>query len=127
MFKESFYSSKFTVAVIITLAILGFSGAGYLYYHINNDIIQNTSDLESQILELENQNIALVKTLKKEQQKNEIFANQIGQIAGTVGKLDKLSRTDKELLQKYSKVYFLNENYTPEDLVNIPPDYIYKK
>lgn len=53
------------------------------------------------------------------------FASQISEIQGTVGILDKLSRTDPELLNKYSKVYFLNENYTPETLVKISPGYTY--
>lgn len=53
------------------------------------------------------------------------FASQISEIQGTVGILDKLSRTDPELLKKYSKVYFLNENYTPESLVKITPAYTY--
>jgi D-alanyl-D-alanine carboxypeptidase len=62
-----------------------------------------------------------------EQEKNSIFSGQINQIAGTVGNLDKLAKTDKELLQKYSKVYFLNEHYVPDALENIPPDYLYEK
>lgn len=35
------------------------------------------------------------------------------------GTLKKLSEIDKELLAKYSKVYFLNEHYTPENLTFI--------
>lgn len=118
---------KPTFFAILIIAIFGLSGGGYFYYKIAGGIIQNTTDLEGKMLELQDENFALAATLKKEQQKNSMFASQIGQIAGTVGKLDKLSKTDKELLQKYSKVYFLNENYIPEDLVNIPPDYVYEK
>lgn len=118
---------KHMVVAIAVVAIVVLSGGGYFYYEIAMGIVQNTADLEEKVLELQDENIALTSTLKKEQQKNSMFATQIGQIAGTVGKLDKLSKTDKELLQKYSKVYFLNENYIPEDLINIPPDYIYEK
>jgi len=53
------------------------------------------------------------------------FASQISEIQGTVGILDKLSRTDPELLKKYSKIYFLNENYIPEALVKITPAFTY--
>lgn len=49
----------------------------------------------------------------------------VGQISGTVSTLEKLSKTDPELLQKYSKVFFLNEHYVPERLVTIDPAYIY--
>jgi LAS superfamily LD-carboxypeptidase LdcB len=37
--------------------------------------------------------------------------------------LDKLRSLDKELLQKYSKVYFLNENYVPSALATVTPEY----
>ncbi len=62
--------------------------------------------------------------LKREKNKNEEFEDQIKEIAGTVGILDKLSKTDEELLQKYSKVYFLNENFRPDKLTKIDSEYV---
>lgn len=47
-------------------------------------------------------------------------------LSGTVGTLEKLTYTDKELLQKYSKIYFLNENYVPKNLSTIPAAYTYQ-
>ncbi len=38
--------------------------------------------------------------------------------------LDKLAKSDPQLLKKYSKVYFLNENYSPVSTEKIPSDYI---
>ncbi len=61
---------------------------------------------------------------RDEKDRNEEFEDQIKQISGTVGVLDKLSKTDKELLQKYSKVYFLNENYIPSNIKKIDSQYI---
>jgi len=119
--------SKYINTVIVILAVVGLCSGGYFYYLAVQDISKNTADLEGRILESESKNIVLAGTLLKEQQKNETFAIQIGQIAGTVSRLDQLSKTDRELLQKYSKVYFLNENYVPEDLTDIPPDYLYEK
>ena len=49
----------------------------------------------------------------------------VGSISGTVSTLEKLSTIDSELLRKYSKVYFLNENYTPAHIVKIPQEYVY--
>ncbi len=106
---------------------LGFGYGGYFYSLTTKGIVQNTKDLENIILRLENKNIILAKKLQKEKHKNEVFGNQIGKIVGTVGILDKLVKIDKELLQKYSKVYFLNENYVPKELTNIPIDYLYEK
>lgn len=62
--------------------------------------------------------------LKREKNKNDEFEDQIKSLAGTVGVLDKLSKTDKELLQKYSKTYFLNENFRPLKLSQIKTKYI---
>lgn len=67
----------------------------------------------------------LAEDLAREEQKNDEFEDQINDLAGTVGKLDKLSQTDPELLRKYSKVYFLNEHYAPAKLVLIEDEYVY--
>lgn len=59
-----------------------------------------------------------------ERNRNEEFEDQIRNLSGTLGKLDKLSKIDEELLQKYSKVYFLNENYVPPELDTIRDRYL---
>lgn len=64
---------------------------------------------------------------RSEKKKNDRFEDQISKISSTVGVLDKLSKTDKELLQKYSKVYFLNEHYIPEKIVSIEKKYLYNE
>jgi len=64
---------------------------------------------------------------KAEKNKNDFFEDQIKDITGTVKVLDKLSKTDVELLQKYSKVYFLNEHYIPEKIVPIEKKYLYNE
>lgn len=53
------------------------------------------------------------------------FEETVGSISGTVGTLEKLSKTDPELLQKYSKVFFLNEHYAPERLSEVEKAYTY--
>ncbi len=64
---------------------------------------------------------------RREKNRNEELEDQIKEISGTVSDLDKLSKTDKELLQKYSKVYFLNEHYIPEKLSDIEKKYLYNE
>lgn len=61
---------------------------------------------------------------RDEKNRNAEFEDQIRDLASTLGDLDKLAKTDKELLAKYSKVYFLNENYVPERLKQIDEKYI---
>lgn len=115
---------KYLTRVVLVLAVLGVGAGGYLNYSMVGGIIQNTAYLEEKVLTLEEEKIILVDELQKEQEKNGAFSNQIDQLSGTVGKLDKLAKTDKEILQKYSKVYFLSENYMPKGLVEIPKQYI---
>ena len=74
----------------------------------------------------EENRIELQSELNEEKDKNEAFEKQIGKISGTVGKLDKLSKMDPELLIKYSKVYFLNENYVPAKVTAIDSKFTYK-
>lgn len=82
---------------------------------------------EQKLADLTSTNNYVMQKLAEESGKNSLFESQIREIMGTVGTLDKLSKTDKELLQKYSKVYFLNEHFVPENLAPIQPDYIYEK
>jgi LAS superfamily LD-carboxypeptidase LdcB len=51
------------------------------------------------------------------------FDSTVGTLSGSVKTLEKLSTTDPELLQKYSRIYFLNENYLPSDLTVIDEKY----
>lgn len=69
-------------------------------------------------------NTNLSNNLQAEQEKNSMFQSQIQTISGVVGTLQKLSQTDKELLKKYSKIYFLSENYIPSKLLRIDNQYL---
>lgn len=90
--------------------------------------LQNTTkNLEAELTQTKQDNVKLSEMLKAEQQKNDFFAKQIKEIGGTVSILEKLSKTDKELLQKYSKVYFLNEHYIPSQLSQIDEKYLLDK
>jgi len=78
--------------------------------------IRNTENSLSSELQKERQNVVAIK---------EQFGNveqTVGNITGTVNNLEKLSKTDPELLQKYSKVFFLNEHYAPARLTEIPKE-----
>ncbi len=118
----------------ITAIILVMGLGAYGFWKINSDFKQTKLAFESEREELytkisyaESENRDLVERLAKEREINESFEGQIGDIADTVGVLEKLSKTDKELLQKYSKIYFLNENYIPSNLADIPEKYLYNK
>lgn len=100
-------------------------GYGYYQYRLTSDaLVSSQADAAtlSEALTREQADAeALRDALDAEKARNDAFEDQINNISGTVGKLDKLSRMDPELLQKYSKIYFLNENYVPSELSEIDP------
>jgi LAS superfamily LD-carboxypeptidase LdcB len=61
----------------------------------------------------------LESTLTAEQKKNKALRNDLEDITDNIATLERISTTDRDLLKKYSKTYFLNENYTPLDLKSI--------
>lgn len=92
----------------------------------------NFDDFSKNIADLKDKTTGLSDTLSSTQKNVDAVKNQVGgveqtvgTISGTVGTLEKLSRIDPELLKKYSKVYFLNENYRPQNVVEIPTEYTY--
>jgi len=82
------------------------------------------ASLETELLSLRDELENLADDYRDERNRNEEFEDQLRNLAGTIGDLDKLSKTDEELLQKYSRVYFLNENYIPERLRQIDSKFI---
>jgi len=101
--------------------------------------LTNTTSLLTDSIQIIEDNISLTKTesqkltdslsntLSREQEKVSSLQKETEKIGGTVGTLEKLSQTDKELLQKYSKVFFLNEHYVPSDLSEILNKYLYSE
>jgi LAS superfamily LD-carboxypeptidase LdcB len=76
--------------------------------------------LEAEIEGVKGQNEAVINT------SNSVL-EEIGTISNTVGQLNKLVNTDPELLQKYSKTYFLNEHYVPTEIKNIDASFVLVK
>lgn len=66
----------------------------------------------------------LKESLAKENHRAETLLDRLNEITGEVETIKKLEEIDPELLKKYSKVYFLNENYEPSGLVEIPEKFL---
>jgi D-alanyl-D-alanine carboxypeptidase len=134
----------FLLILIISLGTIGYFGyQNYLLkknkLFLESELSQTKADFASTKKDLETfidslqQELAKTKTerddfeQKYNEEKNRMdsFSSQIEGIQGTVGILEKLSQTDPELLKKYSKVYFLSENYVPESFVKVEPKYTY--
>lgn len=114
------------VSTIVAFILAGF--VAYQYWILSNEykISENNYEtLVAQLEEVRQERSALSELSHYQQSIIDSFQGQISSIGSTVGVLNKLSQTDKELLKKYSKVYFLNENYVPAKLTQIEKSYTY--
>lgn len=89
--------------------------------HTYNNYAEDIKNLESKTEmfkeSFNNLYSTLSNVIEQESKKNEALQSKVTQ-------LDKLTKSDPQLLKKYSKVYFLNENYAPASTEKIPNDYI---
>lgn len=136
------------VSGALFLLFLGVAFLYYLEYHesetfkaefgrVSGELDMTTTEKSARIADLEAQLASttellyiteearenLSEDLEDKTEEVEEFGSQIKKISGTVGVLDKLAKTDPELLMKYSKVYFLNEHYVPEKITKIDTTY----
>lgn len=73
------------------------------------------------------ESIALAGELRLLEEANDEEKRTVRKLSNTVEDLEKIVAADPELLAKYSKVYFLNENYAPAKLSTIPTDFVFQK
>ncbi len=126
----------YIVAAIFIFLIIAMAGT-YFYLRLYKESLElknsldiaknNMSRSQKDNSDLQEANDNLSESLRAALAQNAVFESQIRQISGAVGTLQKLSETDPELLKKYSKVYFLSENYIPAKLVTIDPQYLWDK
>ncbi len=112
------------------VVILGVALVGFLAYETKINLEKLEAERQvvfTQLEEIQDLNFELKRLLVEKEAVIAGFEGQIGNIASTVGTLEKLSQTDEELLKKYSKVYFLNENYRPAQLSLIDEKYLFNK
>ena len=131
-------------SILIIVIIFGTTYWGYKTYslsienkafkskldELNNlatSLDKKLKETEQQLQDKEKENKDLLEALNSEKDKNSYFENKINSISQTVGQLEKLNTLDPELLKKYSKVYFLNENYIPTLLTFIPKEYLFNQ
>ncbi len=142
------YFTKTHLLLLLPILIFGAGGIGYLGYQnyqlkqhkltlgeelskTKLELASTTQSLKTTIGSLE-QNLNQTKgerddleqKLLDEKTRINTIATQVQGITGVVGTLEKLSKIDPQLLQKYSKVYFLNEHYVPSKLTKIDEKYV---
>lgn len=137
---KSFISTKKGIALtVILLSLIGSGGYTiYDFYQKNENLKSELSTLHNSFLELEGelanseqlvQQISTENDILNESLNNEkaIVSNQENKLddyAGKIDTLEKLTTLDPELIKKYSKVFFLNEHYSPPELAKIDEEYI---
>ncbi len=119
--------------VLVSAALGGGAWYGYTALDakitlLDSEVASTTALLQAALAETTS---TLQSTLEQEKQniKNQLgdFEDQVDDVADSVGTLEKLAKTDPELLAKYSKVFFLSENYAPARLSLIPTDLTYSE
>ncbi len=108
-----------------------------LSYDLEDHVVKN-KHLEEERKELEEKVVSLNEEIKILKEANESLRNdlererddvdklidRLEEVTGEVEKIRTLEDIDRELLKKYSKVYFLNENYEPSGLTEIPEEFL---
>ncbi len=79
--------------------------------------------LTTQIQRLTEENQSMKDVLTEEQQRNVNLEREKRRNEREIDTLQKLTTIDPELLKKYSKVFFLSENYSPPELEDVPLEY----
>ncbi len=95
------------------------------YVALSTKTRDKIEELEDAIDAKTSENENLSDLLATAQSQNQQFASDLKDINKQVNTLEKLSKTDKELLQKYSKVFFLNEHYVPARLSDIDEEFLF--
>ena len=126
---------KWVSGATLALALVALlSYGGYRYYLLQSsyEIAEGANaNMEYQIGELRDklkasdaQGVELRALLRAGEEEKKAYGAQVQSLSSTVKTLDTLAHTDKELLEKYSSVYFLNENYIPKSLNTIDARYV---
>ena len=128
-------SGRILSEIMVAAILIGaFSYGGYSYYLLqgafseseltNTNLQYDIAQLSDKLKAADALNHDLVILVQARGQEKEAIGQQMQQLSMTVDTLNKLTNTDKELLEKYSSVFFLNENYIPKSLTTIDTSYL---
>lgn len=89
-------------------------------------LMVNIDALKQLLTATQNDKLNAEQDIIKQRDLVDAMNSQVQFISSTLDTYKKLAVTDRELLVKYSKTYFLNENYTPKHLIIIPYSYTFE-
>lgn len=123
MDATQFRTRGFWTKIGLTAIILALAGALTWGTFKHKDLQAEHTRVLAELQEQVEVNAGLEQSLRDEVYAREKFEEEIEEFADSLGILEKLAQTDEELLKKYSKIYFLNENYVPAKLSDIPAEF----
>ncbi len=125
-----------TIIILILIAAIVYGGLEYKTLKANFEetkirFASTTEEFEIKVKTLEDslesqkeENIELTAELREEAERNGRLAREVKKITTTVSEIEKLRKLDKQLLEKYSKIYFLNEHYVPSSVSQLASSYV---
>lgn len=130
----AFSVKSVAAAILVIVLALSTLVAGTIAFGLNGankrldararDLERANADAAARAAKLEREKESLDKALKDAAAKSDEFAAKLESAQRTADRLEWVSSLDKQLLAKYSKVYFLNENYSPAFLSPIDSKYL---
>lgn len=116
-------------------------GVGAYSYYLASELSRTKETLAIATQDAEAREAALREDLAQQTEEKILLAGElrlleeerdadkktVRKLSSTVNDLEKIVATDPELLAKYSKIYFLNENYAPAKLSAIAAEFAFQK
>ena len=125
---------KFFVQALLLLGILVIFGLAIYINHAyfsllndNNMLAQSLTNSNDSLTKITKEKKDLETALADAASKNDAFSGQLDKVEQSLDRLKIASALDPQLLQKYSKVFFLSENYTPKNVSAIDTKYLFDK
>lgn len=89
-----------------------------------NELDQAIRAIQDEKAKIEAEKNATAQKLATTKQSVDALTDKVAEVSKEARTLEKLKELDPQLLQKYSKVYFLNEHYTPRELSLVQEKYL---
>lgn len=123
------------LVVVVLVAVLAYGGFRYLELQEKfetttqtqraeiADLKEANSELEEHVSELQTSNQRLASDLRERREEIDEFNERFAEVTQGIDTIRDTIETDPELLRKYSRAYFLSENYEPASLTEIDEEY----
>lgn len=90
----------------------------------NQNLRDQLTDARNEVSTLENELDKAEEDLEDEKDRNDELEEQVEEVTDSIGELENTVETEPELLKKYSRTFFLSENYKPKNLEEIDEQYL---